>query len=113
MKSLLPRILPAIIALAALAARLPAQVRPTCVSYDPAREFHIDSNPLFARHWRVATGHNAAVNRFHPHSGRHTRAVIDGLEANIVLLAPDCGNWQRAQSKRFVEGNAFERIFES
>ncbi|MDR3791817.1 MAG: hypothetical protein P4L03_00415 [Terracidiphilus sp.] len=113
MKTLFPRTLPAAIALAALTAPLQAQVRLIHVFCNPAREFRVDSNPLFAGRWGVATDQNVVVTQLHAHSGRQTRVVIDGMEVNIVVLALGCGNWQRTQSKCFVESSTYDRIFES
>lgn len=57
------------------------------VSYDPTREFYEEYNALFAEHWRTQTGVSVTVDQSHGGSGRQARAVIDGLEADVVTLA--------------------------
>jgi sulfate transport system substrate-binding protein len=57
------------------------------VSYDPTRELYEDFNAAFAAHWKAATGDNVKVNQSHGGSGKQARAVIDGLEADVVTLA--------------------------
>lgn len=81
-----------VIALAAAglsAPRLAAQSGVTLlnVSYDPTREFYQDVNAAFARQWRAATGQTVTINQSHGGSGKQARAVIDGLQADVVTLA--------------------------
>ena len=57
------------------------------VSYDPTREFYKDYDALFAKHWQEQTGGNVTVNVSNGGSGKQARAVIDGLEADVVTLA--------------------------
>jgi sulfate transport system substrate-binding protein len=57
------------------------------VSYDPTRELYQDYNELFARHWLEKTGEEVIVSTSHGGSGKQARAVIDGLEADVVTLA--------------------------
>ncbi len=57
------------------------------VSYDPTREFYADYNALFAAYWKRKTGDDVAVQLSHGGSGSQARAVIDGLEADVVTLA--------------------------
>lgn len=57
------------------------------VSYDPTREFYEEYNKLFAQHWKVTTGQDVVINQSHGGSGKQARAVIDGLEADVVTLA--------------------------
>jgi len=57
------------------------------VSYDPTREFYKDFNAAFARHWRQETGRIAVVEQSHGGAGTQARAVIGGLEADVVTLA--------------------------
>jgi sulfate/thiosulfate transport system substrate-binding protein len=57
------------------------------VSYDPTREFYKQYNELFARHWKERTGDTVTVETSHGGSGKQARAVIDGLEADVVTLA--------------------------
>ncbi|TAN53187.1 MAG: sulfate ABC transporter substrate-binding protein [Rhodospirillales bacterium] len=57
------------------------------VSYDPTRELYQEFNAAFAKHWKAKTGENVTVNQSHGGAGKQARAVIDGLEADVVTLA--------------------------
>ena len=57
------------------------------VSYDPTRELYQDYNRAFARQWKLKTGQDLVVKQSHGGSGKQARAVIDGLDADIVTLA--------------------------
>lgn len=57
------------------------------VSYDPTREFYAAYNPLFAAYWKSKTGQSVTVNQSHGGSGAQARAVIEGLDADVVTLA--------------------------
>jgi len=57
------------------------------VSYDPTREFYAEVNAAFASEWKVKTGEDVEIRASHGGSGKQSRAVIDGLEADVVTLA--------------------------
>jgi sulfate transport system substrate-binding protein len=57
------------------------------VSYDPTRELYQDFNAAFAKHWQAKTGEKVTIRQSHGGSGKQARAVIDGLEADVVTLA--------------------------
>lgn len=57
------------------------------VSYDPTRELYQDYNALFAKHWAESTGKKVTVQQSHGGAGKQARAVIDGLEADVLTLA--------------------------
>jgi sulfate transport system substrate-binding protein len=57
------------------------------VSYDPTRELYQELNRAFAQHWRVTTGQGVTVRQSHGGAGAQARAVIDGLQADVVTLA--------------------------
>ncbi len=57
------------------------------VSYDPTRELYQDFNKAFAKYWKAKTGQNVTIKQSHGGSGKQARAVIDGLEADVVTLA--------------------------
>lgn len=57
------------------------------VSYDPTREFYQEFNAAFARHWQGKTGDKVSIRQSHGGSGKQARAIIDGLEADVVTLA--------------------------
>jgi ABC-type sulfate transport system substrate-binding protein len=53
----------------------------------PAREFYQDFDTAFARYWKAKTGDDLTVNVSNGDLGKQARAVIDGLEADVVTLA--------------------------
>lgn len=57
------------------------------VSYDPTRELYQEVNTLFAQRWKERIGERVTINQSHGGSGKQARAVIDGLEADVVTLA--------------------------
>ena len=57
------------------------------VSYDPTRELYREFNAAFAKYWKNKTGQTVTVRASHGGSGSQARAVIDGLEADVVTLA--------------------------
>ena len=57
------------------------------VSYDPTRELYEEYNKAFAAYWKSKTGDTVSVNQSHGGSGKQARAVIDGLQADVVTLA--------------------------
>lgn len=57
------------------------------VSYDPTREFYRDFNASFGKYWKAKTGMDVVIKQSHGGSGKQARAVIDGLEADVVTLA--------------------------
>jgi sulfate transport system substrate-binding protein len=56
------------------------------VSYDPTRELFVDVNGAFAKTWKDKTGQSVTINQSHGGSSKQARAVIDGLEADVVTL---------------------------
>ena len=79
----------ALFSLAAMLAVRPAAADQALlnVSYDPTREFYAAVNKVFAERWKAQTGQTITVGASHGGSGAQARAVIDGLEADIVTLA--------------------------
>ena len=57
------------------------------VSYDPTREFYREYNAAFQKHWKAQGGEDVTVRQSHGGAGSQARAVIDGLEADVVTLA--------------------------
>ena len=75
---------------AATAISVPAIAAPTQllnVSYDPTRELYKDINAAFARRWAAQTKQQVSIRQSHGGSGKQARAVIDGLQADVVTLA--------------------------
>ncbi|MGZ5133134.1 MAG: sulfate ABC transporter substrate-binding protein [Caldimonas sp.] len=56
------------------------------VSYDVAREFFKDINPAFQKSWKQQTGEDVKIDQSHGGSSKQARAVIDGLEADVVTM---------------------------
>jgi len=57
------------------------------VSYDPTRELFQDFNAEFAKYWQGKVGDVVTIKQSHGGAGKQARAVIDGLEADVVTLA--------------------------
>ncbi|HXT05582.1 MAG TPA: sulfate ABC transporter substrate-binding protein, partial [Roseiarcus sp.] len=57
------------------------------VSYDPTRELYKAVNAAFEADWKAKTGETVIVKSSHSGSGAQARAVIDGLDADVVTLA--------------------------
>lgn len=57
------------------------------VSYDPTREFYVDYNKAFQKYWKDKTGKDINIDQSHGGSGKQGRAVVDGLEADVLTLA--------------------------
>ncbi|MFE9275450.1 sulfate ABC transporter substrate-binding protein [Paenibacillus glucanolyticus] len=57
------------------------------VSYDPTRELYDQYNKAFAAHWEKEQGQKVTFKQSHGGSGKQSRSVIDGLEADVVTLA--------------------------
>jgi len=71
------------------------------VSYDPTRELYREFNEQFTAQWLDQTGQSVDVQMSHGGSGSQARAVIDGLNADVVTLALawDIDNIQRASQR--------------
>src|SRR4030095_14104520 len=64
-----------------------AEVSLLNVSYDPTRELYQEINATFAAFWEAKAKQKIAIKQSHGGSGKQARAVIDGLEADVVTLA--------------------------
>src|SRR6185312_12463646 len=73
-------------ALAATAAHA-ADIKLLNVSYHPTRELYKDINAAFVAQWKQKTGNNLTINMSHNGSGAQSRAIIDGLDADVATLA--------------------------
>ncbi len=85
----LARITLALALVAPLGGTVAAQEKVTLlnVSYDPTRELYKEINATFAQVWKQRTGQDLEIKQSHGGSGAQARAVIDGLEADVVTLA--------------------------
>jgi sulfate/thiosulfate-binding protein len=57
------------------------------VSYDPTRELYKQINTAFATSWHAKTGGEVTIDMSHGGSGSQSRAIIDGLGADVATLA--------------------------
>jgi sulfate transport system substrate-binding protein len=76
-----------VFAATAIAPALAAEFSLLNVSYDPTRELYADVNTAFAKDYKAKTGDTVKIKQSHGGSGKQGRAVIDGLEADVVTLA--------------------------
>jgi sulfate/thiosulfate transport system substrate-binding protein len=83
----LPILLAALALLLGMASPAHAQKALLNVSYDPTRELYAEINKVFPERWKQQTGEIVTVQSSHAGSGAQARAVIDGLEADVVTLA--------------------------
>ena len=78
------------LAASALGGAALAQAKPLTllnVSYDPTRELYQDINKAFIAYWKQRAGQSLEIRQSHNGSGASARAVIDGLQADVVTLA--------------------------
>jgi sulfate transport system substrate-binding protein len=85
-KKLIITLLTALVALAIPLTAL-AEINLLNVSYDPTRELYQDFDASFTKYWKKKTGQDVTIKQSHGGSGKQARAVIDGLEADVVTLA--------------------------
>ena len=82
-----------------------ADVKLLNVSYDPTRELYKEYNPVFAKYWKAKTGDNVTINQSHGGSGKQARAVLEGLEADVVTLALGYDVDQLYQKRKLIPEN--------
>nr|WP_321238965.1 sulfate ABC transporter substrate-binding protein [uncultured Tolumonas sp.] len=81
------------------------------VSYDPTRELYQEYNQAFSKFWQKQHGDTVAVSQSHGGSGKQARAVIDGLEADVVTLA--LGSDIDAVAKQGLVPDDWEKKFDN
>ena len=81
------RILPIVAGLLWASSAFAADVTLLNASYDPTRELYVDFNKAFAADYQKETGKSVKIKQSHGGSGSQARAVIDGLQADVVSLA--------------------------
>ncbi|HEY4086874.1 MAG TPA: sulfate ABC transporter substrate-binding protein [Bryobacteraceae bacterium] len=74
------------LALTASSAFAAGPVKLLNVSYDPTRELYQQFDAAFIKYWKAKTGGDVTINQSHGGSGSQSRAVIDGLSADVVTL---------------------------
>ena len=80
------------------------------VSYDPTRELYQVYNEAFAKYWKAKTGDNVKVQQSHGGAGKQARAVIDGLEADVVTLALSYDIDQLSEKGRLIPADWQKRL---
>lgn len=80
------------------------------VSYDPTRELYQDYNAAFAKYWKAKTGNDVQIQQSHGGSSKQARAVIDGLEADVVTLALAYDIDAIAQNAKLLPANWQSRL---
>ncbi|MCX7086182.1 MAG: sulfate ABC transporter substrate-binding protein [Methylococcales bacterium] len=75
------------------------------VSYDPTRELYKEYNPVFAKYWKAKSGDDVTVNQSHGGGGKQARAVLEGLEADVVTLAIAYDVDQLYQKRKLIPEN--------
>jgi len=80
------------------------------VSYDPTREFYEEYNRAFARYWKAKTGDDVTVKQSHGGGGKQARAVIDGLDADVVTLALHYDVHQLHEKGKLIPERWHERL---
>lgn len=82
------------------------------VSYDPTRELYAEYNKAFAAAYYKETGKSVVIKQSHGGSGSQARAVIDGLQADVVTLAL-AYDIDAIASKRLIVGEWQKRLPEN
>jgi sulfate/thiosulfate transport system substrate-binding protein len=79
------------------------------VSYDPTRELWRDINSKFIQHYKQDAGVDVSIKQSHGGSTTQARAVIDGLEADVVTLAlfPDT---DAIREKKLINDGWIDRL---
>src|SRR6266404_3560984 len=80
------------------------------VSYDPTRELYQDYNAAFAKYWKSKSGQTVEIQQSHGGSSKQARAVIDGLEADVVTLALAYDIDAIAQNAKLLPANWQSRL---
>lgn len=80
-------VLAAVLAVLAASEVRAADINLLNVSYDPTRELYKEYNTAFAKYWKAKTGDTVTINQSHGGGGKQARAVLEGLEADVVTLA--------------------------
>jgi len=97
----------------AAAQQPPAPTTILNVSFDPTRELYDDYNAVFAKYWKAKTGQTVTVEQSNGGSGKQARAVIDGLQADVVTLALAYDINEIADKAKLLPANWQSRLPES
>lgn len=88
-----------------LATSLLAETTFLHVSFDPTRELYEDINKTFLKSWKEKKGETFSIQQSHGGSGKQARAVIDGLEADVVSLALSYDIDSIASKSKLIDAN--------
>lgn len=88
----------------------PTQTEMLHVSYDPTREFYAAYNQIFSKHWQEKTGKPVVIRQSHGGSGKQARAVIHGLQADVVSLALALDIDEIARQSDYLPSNWADRL---
>lgn len=113
MKTLFAKALPSLLAVSLTLSAVPLRaetIELLNVSYDPTREFYQDYNQVFAKYWKEKTGDDVVVKQSHGGGGKQARAVIDGLDADVVTLAISYDIDQLHEKGRLIPEKWQERL---
>jgi sulfate transport system substrate-binding protein len=80
------------------------------VSYDPTRELYQEFNQEFAKYWQGKTKENVTIQQSHGGAGKQARAVIDGLEADVLTLALSYDIDQISQKAKLLPADWQKRL---
>ena len=80
------------------------------VSYDPTRELYSEINTAFAKYWKEQAGQDVDITQSHGGAGKQARAVIDGLNADVVTLALSYDIDQIAEKAKLMPPNWQSRL---
>lgn len=75
------------------------------VSFDPTRELYEEINKSFLKQWKEKKGNEFTIQQSHGGSGKQARAVIDGLDADVVSLALTYDIDSIATKSKLIEAN--------
>ncbi|MEI7455383.1 MAG: sulfate ABC transporter substrate-binding protein [Nitrosomonadales bacterium] len=88
---------------------LAADVTILNASYDVSREFYKSYNPVFVKYWKQKSGDNLTVNQSHGGSSKQARAVVEGLDADVVTMNQSIDVDLLAE-KQLIPANWAERL---
>ncbi len=91
----------------------PAAVSILNVSYDPTRELYAEFNSAFVKYWKAKSGQDLSVKQSHAGAGKQARAVMDGLEADVLTLAIAYDIDQLSSKGKLLPGNWQTRLPEA
>ncbi|GIM29786.1 sulfate transporter subunit [Clostridium polyendosporum] len=80
------------------------------VSYDPTRELYESYNSSFSNYWKNKTGKDVTIKQSHGGSGKQARAVIDGLDADVVTLALAYDIDSLNEKKQLIDPNWIKKL---